>query len=177
MYHIFTIFQMRRTEAITIPLAWPSGDKHIDNGQPLHLDPDPIFSPLLKNSSHLRYFVWIDSTHVQKANRIKICILLYFTGPFPPLPFTGNKFLDFFWGVFTESLSKYKKYIPPPCFYLLHQQVMIVTCCTLLHDAPCSAPLTSSYTWRYLHMDTSRELPHSLFSCLVFHDMAVTEFI
>lgn len=133
MYHIFTIFQMRRTEAITIPLAWPSGDKHIDNGQPLHLDPDPIFSPLLKNSSHLRYFVWIDSTHVQKANRIKICILLYFTGPFPPLPFTGNQFLDFFWGVLTESLSKYKKYIPPPCFYLLHP----VTWCTLLLVAPC----------------------------------------
>lgn len=64
MYHIFTIFQMRKTEAITTPLAWPASDRHIDNGgrvasfkeQPLHLPLAPIFSHLLKDLSYLGFW-------------------------------------------------------------------------------------------------------------------------
>ena len=64
MYHIFTIFQMRKTEAITTPLAWPSSDRHIDNGrrvasfrdQPLYLPLAPIFPHLLKDLSYLGFW-------------------------------------------------------------------------------------------------------------------------
>lgn len=64
MYHIFTIFQMRKTEAIKTPLAWSSSDRHIENGgreasfkdQPLYLPLAPVFSHLLKGLSNLGFW-------------------------------------------------------------------------------------------------------------------------
>lgn len=116
-----------------------------------------IFLPWIaeKNLISILIFVWTDSAHDQKSNCLKIYTPLSLISPFPPLLFTGNQILAL-WDVLSQIY---------PYFYMLAQ------------DASCSAPFTLSYIWRSFHMGTWKELLHSLFSCLVLHYLAVTEFI